>query len=228
MRMAATWFVILGLTTWVTVGCSADPDSDSDSDPDPTDGTETVTETDSTDLESTGGPDNTELDCTDATIGSAPPCSEGCPDSCGCLPCVAGESLCGTGTGSASVYTCASDGQCFDESLCGGSDFCVAYGTKEGSGCVKGLATCEAVKAAYAWHTGGGVPCDDSNACKLLNGQCGVGLGGCYQTAPEPVTQAVLDALGAQFAANGCTQGVCDCGPPPESPPTCVDGKCQL
>ena len=73
---------------------------------------------------------------------------------------------------------------------------------------------CAAIEADYqalATRTG----CQDMQQCQVVNGHCGVGLGGCWYTVNVSVVQADLDMLAAEFTALGCTGGVCRCTAPP-------------
>ena len=57
--------------------------------------------------------------------------------------------------------------------------------------------------------------CDDHDDCQIVQGQCSVGLGGCYHAVNQSVTQDDLNALGASWFQASCGGGVCDCAPPP-------------
>lgn len=84
---------------------------------------------------------------------------------------------------------------------------------------------CEVIEAEYA-ELVEPPSCDEPTDCELLYGQCGVGLGGCYELGDGTTTQAELDALGQDYADAGCTGAVCDC---PEAPAVdCVDGTCAF
>jgi hypothetical protein len=67
--------------------------------------------------------------------------------------------------------------------------------------------------------------CADTSDCQVLNGQCGVGLGGCYAYVNMDLSQDELRALGQEFSNGGCTEGVCDCDV--ARPVDCVEGMCQ-
>lgn len=85
--------------------------------------------------------------------------------------------------------------------------------------------TCPQLEADYAALV---TPpaCSGPEDCQVLNGQCGVGLGGCYELSNGAVTQAELDALGAAYSAASCTSAVCDCAE--AAPVDCVDDVCAF
>jgi hypothetical protein len=84
--------------------------------------------------------------------------------------------------------------------------------------------SCEDLRAGYQAAIEGASACVTNDDCIILNGQCGVGLGGCYASANASLSQEELNALGASFSEQGCTSAVCDCAPPPAS--ACVEGVC--
>ena len=67
--------------------------------------------------------------------------------------------------------------------------------------------------------------CALATDCQILNGQCGVSLGGCYEVTNTTVTQGDLTDLGAAYADAGCKTAVCDCAPPPDGA-LCFNGDC--
>jgi len=85
--------------------------------------------------------------------------------------------------------------------------------------------TCEEIQQTYADLVADNSSCEVTDDCQVLWGQCGQGLGGCYEAVNGNVTQEELSALGSQFAEQGCTQWVCDCTPPPEV--ECKDNVCN-
>lgn len=86
---------------------------------------------------------------------------------------------------------------------------------------------CDALEDAYATALEDHAACDVDDECVVLNGQCGVGLGGCYVAANRGLTQARLDDLGQAYANAGCTGAVCDCAEPP-SAAACAGGECAF
>jgi hypothetical protein len=84
--------------------------------------------------------------------------------------------------------------------------------------------TCADIEAAYDMLVGM-TGCSDDSDCKIVFGQCGVGLGGCYHAVNSSVDEADLVALGQQYAAGNCTDSVCDCPEPPAGA-QCFDGAC--
>jgi hypothetical protein len=83
--------------------------------------------------------------------------------------------------------------------------------------------TCAEIEADYAALVGPAA-CEAPEDCELLNGACGLGLGGCYELSNGSTTQAQLDELGLRYADAGCTSGVCDCAEPPAV--DCVEQVC--
>jgi hypothetical protein len=74
--------------------------------------------------------------------------------------------------------------------------------------------TCATIEAEYqdlVSRTG----CQDFMQCKVVNGHCATGLGGCWYTVNVSVNQADLDALATEYADLGCTSSVCRCAAPP-------------
>ncbi|MFV8751562.1 hypothetical protein ACNOYE_13545 [Nannocystaceae bacterium ST9] len=67
--------------------------------------------------------------------------------------------------------------------------------------------------------------CVTDSDCKVIDGHCGVGLGGCYYTVNTNVDESVLDELAQLWSGGGCTEGVCDCGPSPDFA-VCEAGTC--
>lgn len=79
---------------------------------------------------------------------------------------------------------------------------------------VTDVATCADIEAEYRRVVRDGSACAIDDECMVLSGQCGVGLGGCYEATSRDVS-SVLGELGRQFAELGCTSAVCDCDDPP-------------
>lgn len=67
--------------------------------------------------------------------------------------------------------------------------------------------------------------CQGDEQCKIIQGHCGVGLGGCDYAVNLGVSEAELDQLAQAYTNANCTNGVCDCAPPPMSA-VCMDGTC--
>ena len=87
-----------------------------------------------------------------------------------------------------------------------------------------GAPSCQAIEAAYAARVAQ-TSCSQASDCQILGGQCGVGLGGCYEIVNRSVTAGELQSLAQQYTASRCTSGVCDCAPPPASV-DCQRGQC--
>ncbi len=172
-------------------------------------------------------PDTADDPCANVGCAETPLCDVGCTAECGCCGCPKGEATCITADGVPAVQSCSSL-NCYNVSKCDASDVCVDGGPVAGTGCVQGMGTCEGVQAAYQWLiSGDDKTCEDDTDCHMLNGQCGSGLGGCYEAVTLDVTDAMLVALGKKYGALGCISAVCDCGPPPPAV-KCLDGKCTF
>ena len=68
--------------------------------------------------------------------------------------------------------------------------------------------------------------CNSINDCKLVLGQCTVGLGDCYHAVNEAVSSYEIQVLGMNWAANDCGGAVCDCPPPPDG--DCINNVCTF
>jgi hypothetical protein len=68
--------------------------------------------------------------------------------------------------------------------------------------------------------------CNVADDCQTLNGQCGVGLGGCYEAVNQSISQEDLNALGDEFSRANCFAAVCDCAEAPAV--DCVAGQCAF
>ena len=84
--------------------------------------------------------------------------------------------------------------------------------------------SCDEIEAAYEGAIAANNSCAEDADCAIVGGQCGVGLGGCYESVSVDFSAEHLRALGQEFQASGCTNGVCDCAPPPLA--VCDDGVC--
>jgi hypothetical protein len=87
--------------------------------------------------------------------------------------------------------------------------------------------TCDEIENAYQSAIDGAKTCNDGGGCHVLQGHCGIGLGGCYEAVNRALTQAELDNLAAQWSAQGCLGPVCKCAPPPLTV-DCDQGMCAL
>ena len=86
------------------------------------------------------------------------------------------------------------------------------------------LTSCEDIGDAYAALVNEATSCREDGDCQVLNGQCGVGLGGCYEVVNRSLSQGDLSGLGRLFSSADCTQAVCDCAPPPQA--LCRESVC--
>lgn len=85
--------------------------------------------------------------------------------------------------------------------------------------------TCQQIQMSYANAVNSAKACDPGDTCVVLDGQCNVGLGGCFEVVVSTLPQGQLDFLGQQWQANQCGGGICDCPPPPAGA-ACVAGMC--
>ncbi|MFV8753466.1 hypothetical protein ACNOYE_23185 [Nannocystaceae bacterium ST9] len=87
-----------------------------------------------------------------------------------------------------------------------------------------GALGCAEIEAEYAAQVAM-TTCADDSECKIISGHCSVGLGGCDYAVNVGVDEALLDQLAQEWSDGGCTNGVCDCAPPPASA-MCSNGTC--
>lgn len=110
-----------------------------------------------------------------------------------------------------------------------GSDMCVVeagFGAKVAARVtLDPAATCDAIEDEYRDLLADHISCSDDTDCVVLDGQCSVGLGGCYEVANVDLS-AQLAELGRRYQESGCTMGVCDCAGPPRA--FCNMGGCGL
>ncbi len=99
--------------------------------------------------------------------------------------------------------------------------------TEEGVACTERECpdSCEEIESNYARTVEAARFCETARDCQVLNGQCGVGLGGCYEFVNQSLSQDDLNALGRQFQETECVGPICRCTPPPEV--TCLDQRCE-
>ena len=83
---------------------------------------------------------------------------------------------------------------------------------------------CEELETSYAEAVRSASVCRQDADCQILNGQCGSGLGGCYEFVNQTLSQEDLNALGRRYGTE-CDGPVCDCPPPPNSV-ACIEGVC--
>jgi hypothetical protein len=88
-----------------------------------------------------------------------------------------------------------------------------------------GFGSCAEIEAAYESEVSL-AQCSVDEDCKIVLGHCGVGLGGCDYAVNVEVSETLLDQLADAYVAANCTQGVCDCAPPPAMA-VCVEGTCM-
>ncbi len=88
-----------------------------------------------------------------------------------------------------------------------------------------GALTCAELEAEYDGLVAM-TQCNGDTDCKIVEGHCGVGIGGCFHAVNLSVDPAQLAAIAQTYSNQGCTSGVCDCPATPESA-ACVDGFCE-
>jgi hypothetical protein len=90
--------------------------------------------------------------------------------------------------------------------------------------CVGGPTTCDDIVAVHDEYISR-VSCMDDSDCVVIEGQCGIGLGGCHQVINRHWGAEGLATLGEAWFEAGCIRPVCDCPAPPESA-ACIDERC--
>ncbi|NVB40148.1 hypothetical protein G6O69_20040 [Pseudenhygromyxa sp. WMMC2535] len=88
-----------------------------------------------------------------------------------------------------------------------------------------GALECEDILAEYDALIGMRT-CSVDEDCKIVEGHCYAGIGGCYHAVSIDIDEAQLGALADDYEAAGCTSGVCDC-PPPPTEVSCDAGLCE-
>ncbi len=86
--------------------------------------------------------------------------------------------------------------------------------------------SCEEIEGVYADLVNSNRACDVDADCQILNGACGVGIGGCYELVNQNVSQENLNGLAEAWSAGECFGPVCDCAEPPARA-VCNDGVCD-
>lgn len=225
-------FVLASLLIVVVAAC---PTPKGGTDSDSTSGTGDTDVGSSSATGATGSTGATGTSSTDPTVTSTEAVtSDGCEGGCNlapvcgepcncCCSCGAGETLCEQGAGGAVVLRCVEDGSCFEREPCGAGEQCVEAG---GSASCSGAGACADIEAEYdaIINDPANKGCADIAECKVISGDCGVGLGGCHYAVAQKFDATPLDVLAMKYSDMGCTSGVCDCAGPP--PLACVDGLC--
>ena len=159
------------------------------------------------------------LDCAFVPCGATPLCGASCTAACGCCSC-SGAGFCIGDT----AYNC-DGGTCLQVTLCP-VDECVV----NDSGVALCEGACSDIEAEYqAALTTGAVCSVSADTCHVVNGHCGVGLGGCYHAVNDGVTQGALNEIAGRWSGLSCDVGrpVCDCAVPPSSA-SCVADSCAF
>ncbi len=84
---------------------------------------------------------------------------------------------------------------------------------------------CEEAEDTYARLLEQNSACEVDADCQVLNGACGVGVGGCYEYVNTDLTQEELSSSLGDANAQTCNWPVCDC-PDTTAPAVCNDGVC--
>jgi len=90
---------------------------------------------------------------------------------------------------------------------------------------VESLTSCGHVARAYQGLMERNRACRGDEDCRVLEGSCEVGLGGCWYAANRKVGYDDTDALAARYRDLACGGPVCRCAPPPERA-RCRQGVC--
>lgn len=86
------------------------------------------------------------------------------------------------------------------------------------------IGICEDLESRYQNEVEINSACEVDADCKVVPGQCGAGLGGCYEFVNQDFDAGRLSELGSEFWDAECTDAVCDCDDPPEV--SCNSGTC--
>lgn len=89
-----------------------------------------------------------------------------------------------------------------------------------------GVTTCSEIRSQYNQQIQNNTSCSLDSDCQVLNGHCGVGLGGCYYAVNTSISQKDLNALRDQWTQQKCSGPVCRCTAPP-SGAKCDAGVCK-
>lgn len=90
---------------------------------------------------------------------------------------------------------------------------------------VRSLTSCGDVARAYQGLMERNRACRRDEDCRILEGSCEVGLGGCWYAVNREVGYDDTDALAARYRDLACGGAVCRCAPPPERA-VCRQGVC--
>ena len=98
--------------------------------------------------------------------------------------------------------------------------------TGDGDGDSGGNVTCDELLELYMSTASQASACEPQQACHVVDGHCGVGLGGCYHFVTNTDVQLQLDEIAQMWQALECGGLVCACAPPPVEV-GCVEGVCM-
>jgi len=91
---------------------------------------------------------------------------------------------------------------------------------------VRSLTSCGDVARAYQGLMERNRACRQDEDCRVLEGSCEIGLGGCWYAVNREVGYDDTDALAARYRDLACSGPVCRCAPPPEQA-RCGQGVCE-
>ena len=165
------WFVFI--LACALMGCSTGDDSSDGGGGDAS----------STDAGSDAGSDGG-IDCSNVGCGAPPFCGSACDSPCGCCSCGAGEAWCEDDGGSGIVSCDATQG-CYEIADCPVDQVCY-----QAVGEAPICHSCATVAAGYQALTQANTACTVAADCQVLNGHCGISLGGCYYVVNQQLTQA--------------------------------------
>jgi hypothetical protein len=83
---------------------------------------------------------------------------------------------------------------------------------------------CEEIEAVYDDYIGH-TACTDDYDCTIINGNCGISLGGCYHAVNRYWGEEGLSDLSRSWADADCQGAVCACPVPPDAA-ICDEGVC--
>ena len=159
--------------------------------------------------------------CADVECAPTPQCGVACDAQCGCCECQAGEARC---VDEDTLSTCGIDGACLSEERCPNGCFDPEE-EGEPARCLS-RDDCGVIEAEYLElvNASQNQRCSEQSDCSVINGHCGVGLGGCYYGLN--IEQRALDAIALRWTQAGCRGPVCRCTAPPSV--RCDGGGCLL
>ena len=91
--------------------------------------------------------------------------------------------------------------------------------------CIDHSYTCDEIELLYSdYHSGEVLDCEVDSDCNIVEGDCGVGIGGCYYSVNNQYQEEAVNNLVEDWIQMDCMEWVCSCLPPPY--PICLDNQC--